>query len=522
MGWYINPIEKPRICFCHCTECAFVPVPEIQTSRSIPVPVSCCTMTPTSNDSDGNVKAFPLQARVVLQGLNKAPEFNGKQGVVMSTLKDGRQQVLVGKKFLGLKPSNMTYQLRPFESLNMQELKKILSQKDPSLNFAGMDASDLRRDVTLLGQEVAFEYLAIANANEFVEKEKAKEQQAQEDHKNIKSRADQISGMSPDQLRRQARMMRTLPADQIRKSHPQLRHMTDAEIQDAATQMEQMAENPELVRMAAEQVKNMSPEEYERAQQQHLRQQNRPGRGGRRGNRKGTASVPEGNPMDDMTPEQLKQQAKMMRSMTPAQIRKLNPQLASLTDEQVEQTVVQMEQMASNPEMFKMAKEQMKGMSKEEIANIKAGGAVPPGMDPSKMLETMDGKQLKQMLKMMKENPEVLKQMGGQGEQMMKALQMFEGMDEAQLESAVNMMKGVQKATAPVRNAYSKLNSLCGGHLIKVLLLLFALYFGMFIFFRFFVAVGSEPEATIEALVNEQDIVPVPELHTSHVEDSEF
>ena len=408
-------------------------------------------MTQATDDCDVRVKAFPLQSKVILQGLNKAPEYNGKTGVVMSSIKDGRQQVLVGKKFLGLKPSNMTYQLRPVDSLSMQELKKILMEKDENLNLSGMDVSDLRRDVGSIEPEIAFEYLAVANAKEFVEKEKAKEQQAQETHKTMKTQADKISQMSPDQLRRQARMMRSMPPDQIRRANPQLRHMSDAEIQAAATQMEEMADNPELVRMAAEQVKNMSPEEYRNAQQ---RQQPAGGASSRKGARKAAP----GNQLDSMTPQQLKQQAEAMRRMTPQQIRQLNPQLASLTDEQVEQSVQQMEEMANNPARFEMAQNQMKGMSPEGIANMKASGSMPAGMDPSKMLETMDGKQIKEMIRMrMKENPKTLKQqMGGQGEQMMKALQMFDGMDENQLEVAINMMKGIQKATVPVRYAYGK------------------------------------------------------------------
>ena len=477
-------------------------------------------MTQASDDKDAHVKAFPLQSKVILQGLSKAQEYNGKIGVVMSSMKDGRQQVLVGKKFLGLKPSNMTYQLRPVDSLSMQELKKILKEKDENLNLSGMDVSDLRRDVGSMEPETAFEYLAVANSKEFIDKEKAKEQEAQEARKTMKSQADKISQMSPDQLRRQARMMRTLPPDQIRKANPQLRHMTDAEIQAAATQMEQMADNPELVRMAAEQVKNMSPEEYQKAHQQQLRQKRQPGTGAvsRNGARTGAPA----NQLDNMTPEQLKQQAEVMRRMTPQQIRQMNPQLAGLTDDQIEQSVHQMEQMANNPAMFEMAKNQMKGMSPDSIANMKAGGAMPAGMDPSKMLETMDGKQLKEMIKMMKENPEALKQMGGQGEQMMKALQMFDGMDEKQLDAAVSMMKGVQKVTAPVRNAYAKVNGLCGGHLMKALVLFVLIYVGMFIYLRYFAVTGGvdAPGAAMEALKEHVVEVPVEEVHI--VDETEF
>lgn len=467
-----------------------------------------------TDDDNEQFKGFPIQAKVILQGLSKAPEYNGKQGVVMSSMKDGRQQVLVGKKFLGLKPSNLSYQLRPVDSLSLQELKKILKQKDSNSNFAGLDVADLRRDVNSMTPEEAFEYLAIANAEEYVEKERAKEQQAKQTHKTTKSQADQISQMSPDQLRMQARMMRSMPPDQIRRAHPQLRHMTDAQIQMAATQMEEMADNPELVRMAAEQVKNMSPEEYRMAQQQ---QQQQPSGASGYGTR--TAADP-ANQLDAMTPDQLKQQAETMRKMTPQQIRLMNPQLASLTDVEIQQSIEQMEQMANNPAMFEMAKQQMKGMSAEDISKLKAGGPMPEGMDPSKMLDSMDGKQLKQMLKMMKENPEMLKQMGVQGEQMMKTLQMFDGLDEKQLDSAVNMMKGVQKVTAPVRDAYAMVNGLCGGHLIKVLVVLVLLYVGMFVYLRFFVAGADGAPATLQTLKEQAANVPV--MEGVAVEDTEF
>ena len=476
-------------------------------------------MTQATDDQNERIKAFPLQAKVVLQGLNKAPEYNGKLGVVMSSINDGRQQVLVGKKFLGLKPSNMTYQLRPVDSLSMQELKKILKEKDENVNFSGMDVSDLRRDVNSMEPEVAFEFLSLANEKAFIEKEKSKEQQAPQNSRSAHSQADQISQMSPDQLRLQARMMRSMPPNQIRQAHPQLRHMTDAQIEMTATQMEQMADNPELVRMAAEQVKNMSPEEYQRAQQQQMQHQQPTAAA----SGYGTRTAAPANQLDNMTPEQLKQQAEAMRRMTPEQIRRLNPQLASLTDEQLEQTMQQMEQMATNPAMLEMAKRQMKGMSPDDIANLKADGTMPAGLDPSKMLETMDGKQLKEMVKMMKENPEMLKQMGSQGEQMMKALKMFDGMDENQLDSAVSMMKGVQKVTAPVRNAYAKVNGLCGGHFIKAILLLVLVYVGMFIYLRFFVAAGSggdAPGSTLDAL--KEQVSTVPQMDTRTVDDTEF
>jgi hypothetical protein len=39
----------------------------------------------------------------------------------------------------------------------MQDLKKILKEKDENLNLSGMDVSDLRRDVGSMEPEIAFE-----------------------------------------------------------------------------------------------------------------------------------------------------------------------------------------------------------------------------------------------------------------------------------------------------------------------------------------------------------------------------
>eukprot|EP00466_Bigelowiella_natans_P000330 jgi/Bigna1/66264/fgenesh1_pg.1_\ len=91
--------------------------------------------------------------------------------------------------------------------------------------------------------------------------------------------------------------------------------------------------------------------------------------------------------MANMTPEQMKMQASMMKSMTPDQLRSLNPAMAHMTDEQIRMGAEAMERMAANPEQakvqMKMAAEMMKDMTPEQLANLTkmkqmmGGGGVP-------------------------------------------------------------------------------------------------------------------------------------------------
>ena len=54
-----------------------------------------------------------------------------------------------------------------------------------------------------------------------------------------------------------------MPPDTLRSLNPQMANMTDAQIEQAASQMEMMASNPELMKMANEQMKNLTPEQME-------------------------------------------------------------------------------------------------------------------------------------------------------------------------------------------------------------------------------------------------------------------
>jgi hypothetical protein len=452
-------------------------------------------------------KAFPMNAKVVLYGLN-AKEFNDKAGIVKSDVKeDGRQEVLIGKKILGIKPANMKYEVRPIEDLSIQDLKAILKEQDENAYFAGMDIADMRSLVKNLETEHAFEYLAHANAKAALEK--AKEAELASKASKMKTRANQMADMSPDQIRQQARMMKTVPPAQLRRMNPQLRNMTDEQIRQAAEQMEMMADNPQMLQQMVNQTQNMSPEELHRA----TTQQQQP------------------KSISEMTPEQLLHQAQMMRSISKDELRKLNPQFAHLTDGQIEQSIVQIEQMAMNPSMLEMMKNQLKDMTPEEMEQMQkdmqqngpgkqapgpiAAGTQPP-VDTANMLENMTGKQMRDLMNMMKENPEMVQSMlppGTSVEAVRSSLSMFEGMSDEQLDATLESMKKFQKAIAPIRNAYNSANAVCGGHLVK-LIIVFTLF--SITYLVLFIATRGSREAADDLSGSPQ---PVPVLEDN---DSEF
>lgn len=396
----------------------------------------------SSADPTTAPKPFPAKARVILHGL-KAAEFNDKIGIIQAgTLNDeGRQQVLVEElnKNVALKLSNLKYQEREIESLSIKELKSILRHREAVLKFQGMDKADLQdklKDLTTSPLEIA-EWLAHANAPTGASSSNAAEGNASSnDMASSTSTAtgggdmNDLENMNPETLRQQAQMMRSMPPATVRAMNPQLAHMTDAQIQQAAAQMEMMASNPHMMAQAKKQMKNMTPAQKKQYDKMMAQQ-----KGGRPNASGANANAAPQNPQDmlaNMSPEQLRQQAQMMKSMPPDTIRSMNPQLAHMTDAQIQQAATQMEMMASNPELMKMANEQMKNMSPEQMQEMMKGGAgaggdrmnpmMMPGaggnqkqsgagggtgtdmanMDPAKMLETMDTAQIRQMMNMLK------------------------------------------------------------------------------------------------------------------------
>jgi len=331
--------------------------------------------------------------------------------------------------------------------------------------------------------------------------------------------ANQLENMSPDQLRQQAMAMKSMDPNTLRRMNPQFANMSDAQLRMAADQMLMMANNPEMLKQASNQIKNMSPEEVQRMQNQVMPNGAAPS-GQTRGPTKGKAPAAKkyqsmhaqyeeaSNKMANMSPEQLRQQASMMKNMDPDTIRKMNPQLAHMSDEQIRMAASQFEAMASNPDMFKMAMDQMKNLSPEEMENLQKGmpagatasaaGTNQPPMDAgisASMLKNMDKNQLKSMLKMVKENPDMLKQfasMSGVSEEQVKGfVDQFANMEDDKLDKAVYMM---QKA-AEAKDIWSKADQKTGGNLVKIVIAS-ALFF-TFIFLKWLFGGTSVAEPKI-------------------------
>jgi hypothetical protein len=379
-------------------------------------------MTESSHDSSSATnkpQPFPAKASVILHGL-KAEEFNGKIGIVQQGVfaneDEGRQQVFVEElnKTVALKVSNMKYQPRPLDSLSVKECKKILQSQQTLLKFQGMDKADLRAKI----QELV------------TEKEDKKEDQEEE-----------------------AVVIAEL-----------LAHANAAGSSSSTT-----SEETKSVSTSTTNSTTFSRDKMQAGMQQ----------------------------FDQLTPEQLRHQAMMMRSMPPSQIRQMNPQLASMTDAQIEQSIVQMEMMASNPDMMNMARQQMKNMKPEDLeqmmkgggggANMAGMGAIPPSaasgtgqtattttsLDPATMLETMDIAQIKSTLQMLQENPDMLQNLAQQTglpkDKLEQMLSMFTGMSDDQLEKSLKTMAKVQSISNTVKSLWHKTDAMMGGYLKPIL-----------------------------------------------------
>lgn len=179
--------------------------------------------------------------------------------------------------------------------------------------------------------------------------------------------------------------------------------------------------------------------------------------------------------------------------------------------------------MANNPDMMKQMKEQMKGMKPEDIEKMKkmaadgnftgeqAAGGMPS--NPMDMLNNADPAQLKNMLKMVKENPQLMKDMlrstnpamadNMSDEQLQKTIDAFAGMDEKKLGWVLKAIGWLQE----FKNSP------------KAKLLAFGVL-GMFVFVMgmliYLVKSSGSVEDTGAGLGNADEVPPVPNM------DSEF
>lgn len=237
----------------------------------------------------------------------------------------------------------------------------------------------------------------------------------------------------------------------------------------AIAQMEAVASDPSQLRMAADQMKNMSEGDLKRALDQTATAMG--GAGGKAPTATAAAATPSSpappvsreqleqaaRQMSSMSPAQLKQQAAMLRSMPFDALRNTNPHMSGMTDAQIEASIAQLEMMANNPDMMKMAVDALSDPDKLNSAmnSVDSLGAVAGGM-------LSDPGQLNSAVKAMKQNPHMLKQMltsqksvsESQKEQMTRVIDSFATMDDAKLESYLRLANAVQKvAVRPIMRA---------------------------------------------------------------------
>ena len=237
----------------------------------------------------------------------------------------------------------------------------------------------------------------------------------------------------------------------------------------AIAQMEAVASDPSQLRMAADQMRNMSEGDLKRALDQTATAM---GGAGGRAPTAATAAATTAWPaplasreqleqaarqMSSMSPAQLRQQAAMLRSMPFDALRSANPHMSGMTDAQIEASIAQLEMMAGNPDMMKMAVDALSDPDKLNSAmnSMDSMGAVAGGM-------LSDPGQLNSAVKAMKQNPQMLKQMltsqkgvsESQKEQMTRVIDSFATMDDARLEGYLRLANAVQNvAVRPIVRA---------------------------------------------------------------------
>eukprot|EP00569_Conticribra_weissflogii_P005116 CAMPEP_0171344692 /NCGR_PEP_ID=MMETSP0878-20121228/19943_1 /TAXON_ID=67004 /ORGANISM="Thalassiosira weissflogii, Strain CCMP1336" /LENGTH=527 /DNA_ID=CAMNT_0011847941 /DNA_START=11 /DNA_END=1594 /DNA_ORIENTATION=+ len=519
------------------------------------------------------MSTFPIGSSVLLQGLVGAAQYNDKKGIVRSKINaSGRQEVYVfeANKSMAIKPINMKYEPRDISTLSINEMKGLLLVAKKLNNepdeWKGVNKDELQKMVATVADSPEEIAALVAKANEPKEiPSAAAKSQPAISKDQLRQGAERMSQMSPEALKQQAATMRAMGPTALRNMNPQMTHMTDAQINMAIDQMEAVANNPAMMKMAAEQMKNISPEELKAMKNDPvLKKMASPATSNL------TTSTPVAAPtvnnispdqfkfatqkMAGMTPEQLRAQTNMLKSLPMDTLRRTNPQMANMTDEQIRMSIAQMEQMAENPEMLKMAAEQMKDMTPEQFenmrkmmgsgfgagaTNVSSGGssfestnyscssAANNGLpsDPSQMMEALlsNPEQLKSMIKTMKANPEMMKQMvavqmGGESamndakrEQMEKAIDQFANMDEVQLERYIKVATFAQTAAKPFLNAWNGSKRILGVSSKTLLVILNFTIIGSFVGLIIWYRSREESEDLQDVLASLEDDEP-PEI----------
>jgi hypothetical protein len=390
-------------------------------------------------------KQITKGTRVLIDGLQGAAQYNGKIGVVKDVLKsNGRQNIFVeeDKKEMLLKPINFKPEPREIDSLSLKEMQAVLTScgvKSSQLN--GADKAELismiedkvtdKSDISLLIAKAkaptptSSTAAAAAGSGGVISEEQ------------LRKGAETMANADPATLRAQAQALRSMDPNMVRRSNPAMANFTDQQIKDAATQMEQMADNPAMMKMAAEQMKNMTPQQIEEMKRMMG------GGGGGGGSFPSSPASTGGSAMTGGAP-----------SSAPTPM-----------------------------------------------------GGMPT--DPSQMMN-MDPKQLKSMMNMLKSNPEMLKSMksmmpGGASisdEALMQQINSFADMDENQIKSFMSYAQTAQTAMNTAKSAWDKVNNLCFGQLLRILYFLGALLVFMLLKWLFFSSSSSSSSSSVPPILS--------------------
>ena len=342
-----------------------------------------------------------------------------------------------------------------------------------------------------------------------------------------------------------------------------------------------MANNPEMMKMATEQMKNMGENELRQAMGSNAPINRTPSAAATRPASSTTNNTANSSVMNDtiknmnsdqlkeasqkissMSPEQLKSQAAMLKNMPIETLRRTNPHMANMTEDQIKMAINQMESMANNPELMKMASEQMKNMDEKQLEQVKEmfqsgvggiGSNVNPtsstsssstnGLpsmeeavnDPSKMMESLlsNPEQLSGMIKSMKQNPDLIKslmrsQMGckegendPKAEQIEKAIDQFTGMSDQQLDKYIRYANTAQGVFQPVLSSFNKAKAALGVSSRTMIVLINLLIFGGITAFVMWVRSRGEISVHDADALAELQTDDVPEIVSGH-DESEF
>ena len=164
-------------------------------------------------------ESFPVASNILLQNLVGAAHLNDKKGIVKSKLNtNGRQEIYVfeAEKSMAIKPTNLRYEPRELSSLSVPEMKGILNVLEVQGEWSGMDKDELRiwvKEASANTEDSVELARLVARANEPKDVPKpaaAAATQPSFNPSNLRQGAERMSGMSSDDLRRQAATMKAM------------------------------------------------------------------------------------------------------------------------------------------------------------------------------------------------------------------------------------------------------------------------------------------------------------------------